>query len=461
VPARAGHYVWRAGIFVFLRNESDDAMPAGLFDQATIMVKSGSGGNGSASFRREKYVPRGGPDGGDGGRGGHVYLEADASLNSLLPFRDQTRFSAGNGTHGGTRNRRGKRGRDTVIKVPPGTVVRAEIDGEVYTIDLERPGQRLLAAEGGRGGLGNVHFASSTRQVPRIAELGEPGAELTLELELRLIADVGLVGFPNAGKSTLLSVMSAARPKVAAYPFTTLQPHLGIVDVGYERFVMADIPGIIEGAHEGVGLGLDFLRHVSRTRLLLHVVDAAGVDYRDPLDDYHAINRELAEYQPELAQRPQLVVLNKIDLPDAQANIERIRKNLPVAEHDLFCISAATGEGIDDLVNDVARRLRDLPAPLREPADPKEPPLTWPVPEEDPNIFIIEPDERGWRVRGRNIERLVKMTNFDQPEALDRLQRVLAASGISDSLSASGVREGDTVLIADAELTWSDIETYG
>jgi GTP-binding protein len=255
--------------------------------------------------------------------------------------------------------------------------------------------------------------------------------------------------------------MSAARPKVAAYPFTTLQPHLGIVDVGYERFVMADIPGIIEGAHEGVGLGLDFLRHVSRTRLLLHVVDAAGVDYRDPLDDYHAINRELAEYQPELAQRPQLVVLNKIDLPDAQANIERIRKNLPVAEHDLFCISAATGEGIDDLVNDVARRLRDLPAPLREPADHNEPPLTWPVPEEDPNIFIIEPDERGWRVRGRNIERLVKMTNFDQPEALDRLQRVLAASGISDSLSASGVREGDTVLIADAELTWSDIETYG
>jgi GTP-binding protein len=200
---------------------------------------------------------------------------------------------------------------------------------------------------------------------------------------------------------------------------------------------------------------------VARTRLLLHVVDAAGVDYRDPLDDYHAINRELAEYQPELAQRPQLVVFNKLDLPDAQANLERLRQNVPVAANDLFCISAATGEGIDDLVNEVARRLRDLPAPLREPVEQGEPPLTWPVPEVDPNIFIIEPDERGWRVRGRNIERLVKMTNFDQPEALDRLQRVLAASGISDSLSAAGVSEGDTVLIADAELTWSDIETYG
>jgi GTP-binding protein len=436
-------------------------MPAELYDQATIYIKSGAGGNGSASFRREKYVPRGGPDGGDGGRGGHVYLEVDPGLNSLLPFRDKTRFAAGSGGHGSTRNRKGKRGRDLVIKVPPGTVVHTEIEDEHYTIDLERPGQRLLAAHGGRGGLGNVHFASSTRQVPRIAELGEPGEELTLELELRLIADVGLVGFPNAGKSTLLSVLSAARPRVAAYPFTTLQPHLGIVDVGYERFVVADIPGIIEGAHEGVGLGLDFLRHIARTRLLLHVVDAAGVDYRDPLDDYHAINHELAQYQPELAQRPQLVVLNKLDLPDAQENRERLQRDLPVAEGDVFWLSAATREGIDDLIAEMARRLREMPAPLREPVEPDELPLTWPVPEVDPNIFTIEPDERGWRVRGRNIERLVKMTNFDQPEALDRLQRVLAASGISDSLAAAGVREGDSVVIADAELTWSDIETYG
>jgi GTP-binding protein len=436
-------------------------MATGFFDQATIFIKSGSGGNGSASFRREKYIPRGGPDGGDGGRGGHIYLKVDPSLNSLLPFRDRTRFSAENGGHGGTRNKKGKQGRNLTIAVPPGTVVRTTIENEEYTIDLERPGQRLLAARGGKGGLGNVHFASSTYQVPRIAELGEPGEELWLELELRLIADVGLVGFPNAGKSTLLSVASAARPKVAAYPFTTLQPHLGIVDVGNERFVMADIPGIIEGAHRGVGLGLDFLRHVSRTRLLLHVVDAAGVDYRDPLEDFHQINAELAQYQPELAQRPQIVVLNKIDLPDAQENLERLRASLPAAPDDIFVVSAATREGVDDLLAEVTQRLRDIPVPTREPVLPDEPPLTWPVPEEDERVFTIAPEEDGWRVYGRHIERLVKMTNFAQPEALDRLQRVLAASGISDALIAAGVQEGDTVHIAAAALTWSDTETYG
>jgi GTP-binding protein len=436
-------------------------MATGFFDQATIFIKSGSGGNGSASFRREKYIPRGGPDGGDGGRGGHVYLKVDPNLNSLLPFRDRTRFSAQNGGHGGTRNKKGKQGRDLTISVPPGTVVRTTIEDEEYTIDLERPDQRLLAARGGKGGLGNVHFASSTYQVPRIAELGEPGEELWLELELRLIADVGLVGFPNAGKSTLLSVASAARPKVAAYPFTTLQPHLGIVDVDNERFVMADIPGIIEGAHRGVGLGLDFLRHVSRTRLLLHMVDAAGVDYRDPLEDFHQINAELAQYQPELAQRPQIVVLNKIDLPDAQENLERLRASLPIAPDNIFVVSAATREGIDNLLTEVVQRLRDIPVPTRDPISPDEPPLTWPVPEEDEKVFTIAPAEDGWRVYGRHIERLVKMTNFAQPEALDRLQRVLAASGISDALIAAGVQEGDTVHIASAVLNWSDTETYG
>lgn len=438
-------------------------MSAGLFDQATITIKSGSGGNGSASFRREKYIPRGGPDGGDGGRGGNVYLVVDPALNSLLPFRDKTRFPAENGRHGGTRNRKGKRGRDLEISVPPGTVVRAEIDDELYEIDLERPGQRLLAARGGKGGLGNVHFASSTRQVPRISELGEPGEELVLELELRLIADVGLVGFPNAGKSTLLSVISAARPRIASYPFTTLQPHLGIVDVGSERFVVADIPGIIEGAHQGVGLGLDFLRHIERTRLLLHIIDTAGVDYRDPLDDFHQINAELTSYHDELAQRPQLVVLNKLDLPDAQANLERLRRELPVAPEQIFTVSAATREGIDEFLAAVVQRLREMPVPQRDPVDPDsdEALLVWPLPEEDPNVFSIEPTEDGWRVRGRNIERLIHMTNFDQPEALDRVQRVLAASGITNALIGVGVSEGDTVHIASAALIWSDIETYG
>ncbi len=436
-------------------------MPTGFFDTVEIYIKSGMGGNGSASFRREKYVPRGGPDGGDGGRGGHVYLIADAQLTSLLPFRDKTRFLAPNGGHGSTRNRKGKQGRDLYIKVPPGTVISAEIEGEPYTIDLERPGQRLLAARGGKGGLGNVHFTTPSRQAPRISELGEPGEERYLELELRLIADVGLVGFPNAGKSTLLSVISAARPRIASYPFTTLQPNLGIVDVGSDRFVVADIPGIIEGASTGIGLGLDFLRHIARTRLLLHLVDAAGVDYRDPLDDYHTINAELNSYHPDLADRPQFVVLNKADLPDATANLARLRAGIDLPDERVFVISAATREGIDPLLRAIGAFLRELPAPLRDPVEPGAPALVWPLPEEDPGVFTVEQTFDGWRVRGRNIERLVRMTNFDQPEALDRLQRVLAASGISSALEAAGVGESDMVCIAEAELTWSDIETYG
>jgi GTP-binding protein len=436
-------------------------MAGELYDQATIFVKSGSGGNGAATFRREKYIPRGGPDGGDGGRGGNVYLVADASINTLLSFRYKRKFSAENGGHGKKQTMRGKQGQDLEIAVPPGTVVRAEIDDETYTIDLERPGQRLLAARGGKGGLGNVHFATSTYQVPRIAELGEPGEDLTLQLELKLIADVGLVGFPNAGKSTLLSVISAARPKIAPYPFTTLQPNLGIVEVGYDRFVVADIPGLIEGAHQGVGLGFDFLRHVERTRLLLHIVDAAGVDGRDPLEDYHQINAELRQYQPELAVRPQIVVLNKIDLPEAQANLERLRRELPAPQDKLFAIAAATREGIEPLLQRVAQILRDMPTLLREPVEPNEPPLTWPIPEVDPNIFVIEREDEGWRVHGRRIERLITMTNFAQPDSLDRIARVMAASGIASALMEMGVQEGDSVYIGKEELTWSDTDLYG
>lgn len=436
-------------------------MAGEFFDYATIVVRSGSGGNGSASFRREKYVPRGGPDGGDGGRGGSIYLLADPELNTLLPFRYERTFVADAGVHGSSKNRTGRSGKDRIVRVPPGTTVRTEIDGQVYTVDLTRPGQRLLAARGGKGGLGNIHFATSTNQAPRIAELGEPGEELTLELELKVLADVGLVGFPNAGKSTLLSVVSAARPKIAAYPFTTLQPNLGIVDVGFQRFVMADIPGLIEGAHQGVGLGFDFLRHVERTRLLLHMVDAAGVDGRDPLADYHQINAELRQYQPELAARPQLVVLNKLDLPEAQANLDRLRAELPVAPADLFVISAATREGVDPLLEHVAALLREMPAPQRAAVDRDEPPIEWPVPEVDPNMFRIEQEDGAWRVRGRKIERLISMTNFAQPESLDRIQRVMEASGINAALIDAGLQDGDTVFIGDAELTWSDTEHYG
>jgi GTP-binding protein len=428
---------------------------AELIDQATIWVKAGNGGDGVATFRREKYVPRGGPDGGDGGRGGNVYLEVDPQLNTLLKFQYERRFEAERGRNGGPSRSTGRSGRDTVIKVPPGTVARTTIDGETYEVDLVRPGQRLLAARGGKGGLGNVHFATATRQAPRIAELGEPGEEHELQLELKLIADVGLVGYPNAGKSTLLAAVSAARPKIGAYPFTTLIPNLGVVEVDTQTFVVADIPGLIEGAHTGVGLGHDFLRHIERTRLLIHVVDAAGTEDRDPLDDYRQINEELRLYQPQLAERPQLVALNKLDLPEARDNLPRLLHALPVDKRDIFPISAATGEGIQPLLRRAAELLRELPNPLAE-LPPSHEVLTWPEPEVDPNAFTITHEDGRYRVRGKKIERLVSMLNFAQPESLDRLQRVLEASGISQALRDAGIREGDTVLIEKAELTWSE-----
>src|SRR5262245_6756403 len=436
-----------------IRNARYVTMAGEFYDQARISVEAGTGGDGSATFRREKYVPRGGPDGGDGGRGGHVYLLADAHLNTLLPFKERRRFVADRGGNGGGSRKHGRDGRDVVVRVPPGTVVRAEIDGDTYEVDLEAPGMRLLAARGGKGGLGNVHFATSTHQVPRIAELGEPGEAYELDLELKLLADVGLVGFPNAGKSTLLSIVSAAKPKIAPYPFTTLQPNLGVAAVGDYSFVVADIPGLIEGAHRGVGLGFDFLRHVEPTRLLIHVVDAAGVDGRDPLADYEQINQELRLYQPELADRPQIVALNKAELPAARERLPQLRKALGLPAADVFAISAATREGVDALIGDVAARLAELPAPSRA---PREETLTWPVPIVDDRVFPVEPEGQGWRVRGRKIERLISMTNFAQPEALRRIERVLQASGISDALRAAGVQEGDPVFIEKAELVWSD-----
>ncbi len=406
-----------------------------------------------ATFRREKHVPRGGPDGGDGGRGGHVIIIADAHLNTLLAFREKTRFKAELGGNGATAKKHGRNGKDLEIRVPPGTVVRTVIEGEPYEVDLEAPGMQLIAATGGKGGLGNVHFVSSTQQVPRIAELGQPGEQFELDLELKLLADVGLVGFPNAGKSTLISVISAARPKIAPYPFTTLQPNLGVVAIGDDTYVVADIPGLIEGAHRGAGLGHDFLRHAERTRMLVHVVDAAGVDGRDPVADYHAINNELRLYQPELAQRPQLVALNKADLPEAQANLERLREALEVPAADVFVISAATGEGSAVLAQQLATRLSELPKIARA---YREETLNWPTPVVADSRFSVEPTEGGFRVRGKKIERLISMTNFAQFESTMRVQRVLEATGISAALIAAGITEGDTVYIENAQLTWSD-----
>lgn len=428
---------------------------AELIDQAHITVKAGDGGDGLATFRREKFVPRGGPNGGDGGRGGHVYIEVDPQLNTLLPFQYEREFKAERGGNGASARKHGRNGSDKVIKVPPGTVARAIIDGQEYTVDLTAPGQRLLAAKGGKGGLGNVHFATSTQQAPRIAELGQPGEEYQVDLELKLIADVGLVGFPNAGKSTLLAQISAARPKIANYPFTTLSPNLGVVEVGDQTFVVADIPGLIEGAHTGVGLGHDFLRHVERTRLLVHVVDIAGVDGRDPIDDFRKINEELRLYQPHLAERPQLVALNKVDLPEAQEHLARFNQELQLAASDIFPISAATGEGVQPLIRRVAEMLREL-GPALPPAPASTEVLQWPVPVVDPNDWMIERVRGGFRVRGHKIEQMVSMLNFAQEHSLDRLQRVLDKSGISDALRDAGIQDGNTVFIEKAQLEWSD-----
>lgn len=428
---------------------------ADFIDQATVSVKAGDGGDGAATFRREKFVPRGGPNGGDGGRGGDVYLQVDRQLNTLLKFQYERSFEAPKGRNGTVQRQTGRSGDDLIVSVPPGTLVRTMIDGEPYELDLVHHGQRLLAARGGKGGLGNVHFTTSTHQAPRIAELGQPGEARELELELKLLADVGLVGYPNAGKSTLLAAISAARPKIANYPFTTLIPNLGVVAQGAQTFVVADIPGLIEGAHAGVGLGYDFLRHVERTRLLVHMIDASGYEGRDPLDDWRQINAELRLYQPALAERPQIVVLNKMDLPEARENEERLRNAINVPRADVFAISAATGEGVQPLVRRMAERLRELPSPFAD-IPPSNEVLRWPELVGDPEAFMIEREGNAYRVHGKKIEQLVSMLNFAQPESLDRLQRVLEATGITQALIDAGVGEGDTVRIEKADLEWSD-----
>lgn len=331
-----------------------------FLDRAKIRVRGGHGGNGVTAFRREKFVPRGGPSGGDGGRGGNVYLVADSSLNTLLHLRYNPEQQAERGRHGEGSNRSGVSGDDIIVRVPVGTQI---FDAETsdLLVDLAADGQQFLAAEGGRGGFGNSHFASSTNRAPRYHQQGNPGEERELQLELKLIADVGLVGFPNAGKSTLISVISAARPKIADYPFTTLEPNLGVVDIGeYKTIVVADIPGLIEGAHEGAGLGDRFLRHVERTKLLLHLVDVSSISGRDAVDDYEKINRELAAYSAELAERPQIIVATKIDALDDETRLENLRERAEQDGRAFFAISAVTNKGVRELTNYFARQLQEL-----------------------------------------------------------------------------------------------------
>jgi GTP-binding protein len=419
-----------------------------FIDEATITVAGGKGGDGTVAWRREKYVPKGGPAGGDGGRGGDVVLEAVPGLSTLIDFRFRKNFAAESGKAGGTSNKSGKSAENLVVRVPLGTLVyRVVEDGrEELVADLNEPEQRVRVARGGRGGLGNQNFATATRQAPRFAEKGEPAESATLRLELKLLADCGLVGLPNAGKSTLLAAASAARPKIADYPFTTLEPQLGVVSLGPEEsFVMVDIPGLIEGAHAGAGLGDRFLRHVERTRVLIHLMDGSqSVD--EIFVNKRVIEDELRAWNPKLPERPTLLAITKIDLPEARENYERLREQAP----DLFGISAATGEGVRDLLFAAFRTIASAPPPAVHTADVPRFVLT---PQE---AFEIEIDADGaFVVKGDRIERLAAMTDFDSDEGLGRFEAILAKMGVDKRLRELGAKDGDTVRIAGHEFDYS------
>jgi len=417
-------------------------------DRAKIFIKGGDGGNGMVAFRREKYVPLGGPDGGDGGRGGDVILLADANLRTLLDFRYQQHLRAERGEHGLGGNKNGRGAKDLVVKLPLGTQVRDFETGRLLA-DLTAEGQTFIAAKGGRGGRGNARFSSPADKAPKYAEKGEPGAEIWVLLELKVIADVGLVGFPNAGKSTFLSSVTAARPKIADYPFTTLSPNLGVVEMaGIEPFVIADIPGLISGAHEGVGLGHEFLRHIERTRLLVHLVDAAGVDGREPLADYRQINEELSLYDQKLINLVQVVAANKMDLPQAAQGLALLQQEL--GAENVVPISAATGQGVRELLRRVAKLLAELPETILL---EDEPPVLAPSPD-DTEVITITRENEVYILHGPKLEKLVAMTDFNNEDGLKRFQRIFRLRGHEDTLLAAGVKNGDTVRIRNLEFTF-------
>ncbi len=413
-------------------------------DEAVIYVKAGDGGNGCVAFRREKFVPRGGPAGGNGGRGGHVVLLADPTVKTLVDLHLQRTYKAPNGQHGQGSNKHGANGEDLIIRVPLGTTVYDAQTGELLA-DLVKPGQRVVVARGGRGGRGNAAFVNSTRQTPVFAELGEPGEERTLRLELKLLADVGIIGYPNVGKSTLISRISAARPKIADYPFTTLVPNLGTVRVDNFSFVVADLPGLIEGAHKGVGLGHQFLRHAERTAVLLHMVDIAATEGRDPLRDFEVINEELSLYNPVLAEKPQIVVANKMDLPQAKANLERCLPYWQKRGYEVFPISALTGEGLQPLVYRMAEMVKALqPAvPLSEWVD--EEIVLPPLPKQPLNIERL--DEESWLVTGGEVDRSVRLINASHPQALAEIKDRLVRHGIWRALRKAGAKTGHRILV--------------
>ncbi|RKO61086.1 GTPase ObgE [Caldibacillus debilis] len=419
-------------------------------DQVKIYVKGGDGGNGMVAFRREKYVPKGGPAGGDGGKGGDVVFVVDEGLRTLMDFRYQRHFKAPRGENGMSKNMHGKNAEDLVVKVPPGTVVIDDDTKEVIA-DLTEHGQRVVVARGGRGGRGNARFVTAKNPAPEIAEKGEPGEERYLVLELKLLADVGLVGFPSVGKSTLLSVVSSAKPKIADYHFTTIVPNLGVVETEDQRsFVMADLPGLIKGAHQGAGLGLQFLRHIERTKVIVHVIDMAAVEGRDPYEDFLTINEELARYKMRLTERPMIIAANKMDLPNAEANLrdfkKRLKEDLPV-----FPISAATKQGIRELLFAVADLLEKTPEfPLLE-GEPSANRVVYKHRPEEEGFTITRDPDGAFVIKGKKIEKLFKMTDFSREEAVKRFARQLRSMGVDDALRKRGAKDGDTVRLLDYE----------
>ena len=419
-------------------------------DYTKIIIKSGDGGNGAATFRREKYVAAGGPDGGDGGNGGNIYFQVDKDKNTLIDFRYNKKFKAKNGENGSGNHCNGKYGEDLYIKVPIGTVVKDVKTGKVV-VDLSKPNQKELILKGGRGGRGNSHFATATRQAPRFSEDGEKGEEKELILELKLLADVGLLGFPNVGKSTFLSTVTEARPKIANYHFTTLEPNLGVVKMkNGDGFVIADIPGIIEGASEGVGLGIQFLRHVERTRLLLHFLDVSGQEGRNPVEDFYAINEELKKYSEKLSTRKQIIVANKIDVIQDEKLLEEVEKLAKKEGLELYKISGATKQGVQELIDHVSEVLKTLP---------KEDLIEI----EDKTVYTLEDEKQQWEIKkqdevfivtGKAVERLMGRINIEDNESMYYLQKSLRNMGIEEQLKEMGICEGDTVIIAGWEMEW-------
>lgn len=418
-------------------------------DYTKIIIKSGNGGNGAISFRREKYVAAGGPDGGDGGKGGDVYFVVDKDKNTLIDFRYNKKYKATDGENGSGAKCSGKAGKNIYIKVPIGTILKDNETGKIIA-DLSNPGQEELVLKGGRGGRGNQHFATSTRQVPRFAEDGEPGQEKEIVLELKLLADVGLLGFPNVGKSTFLSTVTSARPKIANYQFTTLEPNLGVVKAkDGSSFVIADIPGIIEGASQGIGLGIQFLRHVERTRLLLHLIDVSGEEGRSPVDDYRIINEELKKYSEKLAKRKQIIVATKCDVANEEL-LNQLEKLAEKNNMDFFKISSVTGEGVEKLLDYVSQLIKTLP---KEELVQKEERIVYTL-EDEKEKFTITKEKNQYVVKGEAVERIIRRVNIGDNESLYYLHKKLIELGVEEELKKQGIKEGDIVKISNYELEW-------